>query len=76
MNTTYIIFEIQTDASGKVAFLPAVTKNTEEEAWSAYYQKLSYAVCSSVPIHNVMLCTNLGRVIDTKCYTHIMIEEE
>lgn len=68
--TTYVIFEMQTDAEGHVLFVTPVQKATEEDAWSAYYLTLSYAIKSTVFSHTVMLCTNDGRVLDAKNYVH------
>ena len=68
--TTYIIFEMQTDAEGNTIFVPPVTKDTEDDAWSAFYLTLSYAIKSPVFSHTVMLCTNDGRVLDTRNYVH------
>lgn len=68
--TTYIIFEIQTDAEGVASFVPPVTKTTEDDAWSAFYLTLSYAIKSTIFSHTVMLCTNDGRVLDTRNYVH------
>lgn len=74
MNTIYIIYETQTDADGNVAHLPPVDKPDLDEAWSAYYLTLSYAVRSIVAIHTVMLCDNCGRVIDVKSFSHMTPE--
>lgn len=68
--TKYIIFEMQTDKNGNVAFTPTVQKETEAEAWSAFYQMLSYAILSNVFSHTIMLCTNDGQVLDTRNYVH------
>lgn len=70
MPIVYTIYEIQTDADGNVAHLPPVDKQSENEAWAAYYLTLSYAVNSTVFLHTVMLCTNDGRKIDEQHYYH------
>lgn len=70
MITTYIVYEVQTDAEGKSAHLPPVDKTDVNEAWGVYYQKLAYAATSSVPIHTVFLCTVDGRTIQSKCFQH------
>lgn len=66
----FIIFEIQTDINNTVANLPPVVKENENEAWSEYYYKLSFAAKSSVYIHTVMLCTIDGRLIQGKSFMH------
>lgn len=68
--TTYIIFEIQTDAEGSVLFVPPAQFESETEAWSAFYLTLSYAIKSAVFSHTVMLCANDGRVLDSRNYLH------
>ena len=68
--TKYIIFEMQTDKDGNVAFLPPVQKATENEAWSAFYLTIASAIMSNVFSHTVMLCTNDGQVLDTRNYVH------
>lgn len=66
----FIIFEIQTDINNEVVNLPPVVKEDENEAWSEYYYKLSFAAKSSVYIHTVMLCTIDGRLIQGKSFMH------
>lgn len=68
--TTYVIYEMQTGADGVVLFVPPVQFTSETEAWSAFYLTLSYAIKSTVFSHTVMLCTNDGRVLDSKNYVH------
>lgn len=73
----YIIQEIQT-TDGTPAFLPPVTKETREEAESAFYFAAGYAVVSQVPEHTVMTYTHEGFVIPelTKCFKHEVVEVE
>ena len=66
----YFIQEIQTDKDGNASFLPPALKETENEAWSAYYSTLSFAIMSTVFSHTVMLCTTDGRTLDSKNYVH------
>lgn len=68
--TTYIIFEMQTDAEGVTIFVPPAQFTSEVDAWSAFYLTISYAIKSAVFSHTVMLCTNDGRVLDSKNYVH------
>ena len=67
----WFIQEIQTDREGNAAFLQPVLKESETEAWSAYYSTLSFAIISAVFSHTVMLCTTDGRVLDSKNYVHM-----
>ena len=68
--TTYVIFEMQTDAEGHVLFVTPVQLTSEVDAWSAFFLTLSYAIKSNVPSHTVMLCTNDGRILDSRNYVH------
>lgn len=72
----FIVFEIQTDESNNVATLPPVVREDENEAWSEYYGKLSYAAKSPVYIHTVMLCTIDGRQIQAKSFMHGEVNDE
>ena len=71
MGDKYIIQEIQTDAEGNVALLPAVVKNSRNEGESEYYIKLGYAAISEVYIHSVIMYNQDGTPILYGCYTHI-----
>ena len=68
----YIIQEIQAQDASHVALLPAVTKETREEAESAFYMICGAAVISAVPVHTVMVYTHEGFPIPelTKCFRH------
>ena len=66
----YIVQEIQTDAEGNVALLPAVVKNSRQEGESEYYIKLGYAAISSVVIHSVIMYNQDGTPILYGCYSH------
>ena len=66
----YIIQEIQTDKEGKVAMLPAVIKDTQNEAESEYHIKLGYAAISEVAIHAVTMYTEEGFPVMHGCYKH------
>ena len=72
----YIIQEIQADHQNHVALLPAVTKETREEAESAFYMICGAAVISSVPVHTVMVYTHEGFPVPelTKCFRHAVPE--
>ena len=66
----YIIQEIQTDKNGKVAMLPAVVKDTQNEAESEYHIKLGYAAISEVAVHAVTMYTEEGFPVMHGCYKH------
>ena len=70
MTDKYIVQEIQTDAEGNVALLPAVVKNSRQEGESEYYIKLGYAAISSVTIHSVIMYNQDGTPILYGCYSH------
>lgn len=66
----YIIQEIQTDEKGEVAMLPAVVKDTQNEAESEYHIKLGYAAISEVAVHAVTMYTEEGFPVMHGCYKH------
>ena len=66
----YIIQEIQTDAQGNVAMLPAVIKATQNEAESEYHIKLGYAAISNVAVHAVTMYANDGFPLMHGGYRH------
>ncbi len=67
----YIIQEIQTTGS-TTALLPAITKESRQEAESTFYTICGSAVISAVPEHTVMVYTHEGFPIPelTKCFKH------
>lgn len=71
----YIIQEIQTDAQGNVAMLPAVIKATQNEAESEYHIKLGYAAISNVAVHAVTMYANDGFPVMHGCYRHTPVVE-
>ncbi len=64
----YIILEIQTDAQGTVAILPAVQKATRREADSVYHSILAAAALSQLPVHSAVILSNDGRLICSQSY--------
>lgn len=72
----YIIQEIQAQDNAHVALLPALTKETREEAESAFYMICGAAVISSIPIHTVTVYTHEGVPVPelTKCFRHATVE--
>lgn len=71
----YIIQEIQTDAQGNVAMLPAVIRATQNEAESEYHIKLGYAAISNVAVHAVTMYANDGFPLMHGCYRHTPVVE-
>lgn len=62
----YIVIEMQNGIVGTNAW----TYDTREDAEVKEYQVLSEVVKSPVKTHTVMLMTDEGFVLDTKCYKH------
>ena len=62
----YIVVEMQNGIVGSNAW----TYDTREDAEVKEYQVLSEVVKSPVATHTVMLMTDEGFVLDTKCYKH------
>lgn len=62
----YIVVEMQNGIVGTNAW----TYDTREDAEVKEYQVLSEVVKSPVATHTVMLMTDEGFVLDTKCYKH------
>lgn len=70
----YIVIEMQNGIVGSNAW----TYDTRADAEVKEYQVLSEVVKSPVETHTVMLMTDEGFVLDTKCYKHsgVSIEGE
>ena len=66
----YIVQEIQTDAAGNVAILPAITREDRLEAESEYHRILTFAAISTLPLHTAVLTTADGKTLSSKCYKH------
>lgn len=68
----YIIQEIQAQDASHVALLPAITKETREEAESTFYTICASACISAVPVHTVATYTHEGMPVPelTKCFRH------
>lgn len=69
MNETYLIIEIQVNATGQAATI-VNQRNTRNEAESAYHAMMAAAAVSSVPLHSVVMMTPDGNVIMNGSYTH------
>jgi len=66
----YIIQELQTNAAGSTAIVPATNKSNLEEADNEFYTKAAYAAISTVSRHAVSMFTNEGFPIKNKFYDH------
>ena len=62
----YVVVEMQNGVVGNNAW----NYDTREDAEVKYYQVLSEVVKSPVAVHTVMLLTDDGFILDTKCYKH------
>ena len=67
----FIVQEIQKDASGNVALLPALIKDDRNQAESAYYSILSSAAVSSLLVHAACIYTEDGVPVVNKAYYHV-----
>ena len=66
----YIILEMQTNGDS-TALVPPVTYREQNQADSAYYQKLAAAAVSSVPVHTITMLDEHGRSIRSEFYEHL-----
>ena len=62
----YIVTEIQNGIIGSNSW----AYETREDAEVKFYQVLSEVVKSPVEVHTVLLHTDEGFIIDSKCYKH------
>lgn len=62
----YVVVEMQNGVVGNNAW----NYDTREDAEVKYYQVLAEVVKSPVAVHTVMLLTDDGFILDTKCYKH------
>lgn len=62
----YIVIELQNGAIGSNYWV----YDNRADAEAKYYQVLSEVVKSPIEVHTVMLVTEEGFPIDTKCYKH------
>lgn len=66
----FIVMEIQTDATGKVATLPPIECEDRDHADSVYYGILSAAAISKVYCHSAVMLTKDGGYETSKAYYH------
>lgn len=62
----YIVIEIQNGAINNNVW----TYEHRDDAEAKFYQVVSAAVKSPVSVHTILLVTDEGFLIDTKCYKH------
>lgn len=65
----YIVIELQT-TNGETASL-IQTKETKDEAMSAYHSILAAAAISTVEYHTAIVMDREGKYIARECYTHL-----
>ena len=66
----YLIIEIQKFADGTVATPPLSTAETLNAARSTFYSKCSIAAVSEVPVHTIVLMTDVGQTIGLESFDH------
>lgn len=66
MASKYSVIEMQNGVVGSNAW----SYDTRDDAEVKLYQVLAEVVKSPVAVHSVMLVTDEGFVLDTKCYKH------
>lgn len=71
----YFVLETQVN-DGVGAMLPAITKNTLNEAESEYHRILQYAAISDVDVHGAIILGEDCFPVMYKAYTHIDNEVE
>lgn len=71
----FVVIEFQTDADGVLGTI--VTQHaTRAEAESKFYQILSYAAVSTIPVHAALLCRSNGEYVMSHSYKHEIPVEE
>lgn len=70
----YIIIELQTN-NGQTANI-VTTKETRDEAMSAYHTILASAAVSKVEYHTAVVMDEAGQYLARECYTHPKEAEE
>jgi hypothetical protein len=65
----YVVIELQTFDTGAMSS-PAYAFDERDSAEVKFYDLVSKAVKSKVPVHAIILTTNEGQLIDKKCYVH------
>lgn len=65
----YLVTEIQTWDNGAVQ-TPTYAYDNENSAKAKYYQILSAAAVSSLPVHTAMIYTDEGFFMASECFKH------
>lgn len=71
----FIVLELQTNTEGQLGNI-ITTYADQAEAESKYYQILSYAAVSNIPIHTALIITSEGLTLKSDCYQHRTLENE
>ena len=71
----FIVLELQTNTEGQLGNI-ITTYTDQAEAESKYYQILSYAAVSNIPIHTALIITSEGLTLKSDCYQHRTLENE
>lgn len=71
----YLVIEVQTFATGATA-TPAYAFDSEQSALGKYFQILSGAAVSSLPVHAALMFTNDGLYLRSESFTHPQPEPE
>lgn len=71
----YLVMEIQTFDAGTVS-TPTYAYDNRMTAERQFHLLIAGAVVSALPTHAVVMMTNDGRIIESKCYTHAIPEPE
>ena len=72
METIYIVYDVKTTVDQTAVIITNTQHSSRNGAEQMYHLKLAGAANpdSQYPCHSVILATNTGFVIDTKCYMH------
>ena len=71
----FIVLELQTDSQGNLGII-ANKYNTIPEAESKYYNILSYAALSDVPVHAAVILDENGTHLNNASYMHAVPTSE
>lgn len=72
----YIVIELQKLAEDADISTFVFSKNTKEEAESAYYSILAAAAISTIPVHGAIIIDELGNPLKNNHYTHKVKQED
>lgn len=71
----FIVLEITRNAAGNIAVYPSA-KESEDAAYSKYYEILTRAAVSQSPVHGATLLNYDGFQVEQKCFFHTPPEPE